>query len=140
MRAKILLTITLFSLLILSNLLHVQTSYGPAKLIFKPSINNSSKYTIIGNFGLTSTNFEMMRDNFVIQIFEDKPRCEYHNSIRIKHMFDGGLRVTGVRDVYGDEWGNECYRFIQHYVHFEFINSIKANSLSIYFETNIKNA
>ena len=112
MRAKILLIITLFSLLILSNLFHVQTSYRPAKLIFKPSINNSTKYTIIGNLGLTITNFEMIRDNFVFQIHDDQPLCEYPKSIGIDHMFDGGLRIAGVHDDYDDEWGKGCYRSI----------------------------
>lgn len=97
MRTKILPSI-LSSLLILTNSLFSQTSDRSTKLIFKPSIDDNTKYTTIGNIGLTITNFGTVGDGFVIQTPEDQPSCEYPKGSGIEHMFDGGLWVAGVRD------------------------------------------
>jgi len=96
MKTKVL--VVLFTIFSLSNLLFSQTSDRPTKPIFKPSIDDNTKFTTLGNIGLTVTNFGTIGDGFVIQIPEDQPSCEYPKGSGIEHMFDGGLWVGGIRD------------------------------------------
>ncbi|MDZ7264887.1 MAG: hypothetical protein ONB16_09910 [candidate division KSB1 bacterium] len=70
----------------------------PTKPIFKPSIDDNTKYTTIGNIGLTITNFGTFGDGFVIQTPVDQPSCEYPRGSGIEHLFDGGIWIGGIRD------------------------------------------
>lgn len=79
--------------LLFHSFLFSQTETRSGKLIFKPSIDDNTKYTNIGNIGLTITNFGSFGDGFVIQSPEDQPSCEYPLGSGIEHMFDGGLWV-----------------------------------------------
>ncbi len=97
MKIKI-LSLLLFSLILTPTLLLSQTLDRPTKPIFKPSVDDNTKYTTIGNIGLTITNFGTIGDGFVIQTPEDQPSCEYPRGSGIEHMFDGGLWVAGIRD------------------------------------------
>ena len=90
--------IAVFTLLLIPSFLLSQTSDRPTKPIFKSSIDDNTKYTTIGNIGLTITNFGTFGDGFVIQTPEDQPSCEYPKGSGIEHIFDGGLWFGGVRD------------------------------------------
>jgi len=70
-----------------------QQESRPAKPMFKPTVDDNTKYTTIGNIGLTVTNFGTFGDGFVIQSPTDQPSCEYPLSSKIEHIFDGGLWV-----------------------------------------------
>lgn len=70
----------------------------PTKPMFKASIDDNTKYTTIGNIGLTITNFGTFGDGFVIQTPIDQPSCEYPRGSGIEHLFDGGLWIGGIRD------------------------------------------
>jgi hypothetical protein len=86
-----------FTALLLPNFIVGQANDRSTKPIFKPSIDDNTKYTTIGNIGLTITNFGTIGDGFVIQTPEDQPSCEYPRGSGIEHIFDGGLWVAGVR-------------------------------------------
>ncbi len=55
--------------------------------------DDNSKYTNIGNIGLTVTNFGTYGHGFVL--WPDQPSCEYPLGSGIEHIFDGGLWVGG---------------------------------------------
>ena len=62
--------------------------------------DDNSKYTNIGNIGLTVTNFGTYGHGFVL--WPEQPSCEYPLGSGIEHLFDGGLMVGGfIRGVGG---------------------------------------
>ncbi|QQS38046.1 MAG: hypothetical protein IPM56_08945 [Ignavibacteriales bacterium] len=89
---KHLLTVLLCS----SFLLYAQTSGGNENKIFKTLDDDNSKFTNIGNLGLTLTNFGMYGHGF--SLWPDQPNCEYPLGSGIEHIFDGGLWIGGVKN------------------------------------------
>ncbi len=87
-----------FLMLLSSTTLLSQSDNRPSKLIFKPSIDDNTKFTNIGNIQLTVTNFGTLGDGFVIQTPEDQPSCVYPKDSGIEHMFDAGLWVGAIRE------------------------------------------
>jgi hypothetical protein len=61
--------------------------------------DDNSKYTNIGNIGITVTNFGSYGNGFTL--WPDQPSCEYPLGSGIEHIFDGGLWVGGFIDVPG---------------------------------------
>lgn len=62
--------------------------------------DDNSKYTNIGNIGITVTNFGTYGHGFVL--WPEQPSCEYPLGSGIEHLFDGGLYVGGfIRGVGG---------------------------------------
>jgi len=55
--------------------------------------DDNSKYTNVGNIGITVTNFGTYGNGFVL--WPDQPSCEYPLGSGIEHLFDGGLWVGG---------------------------------------------
>ena len=55
--------------------------------------DDNSKFTNIGNIGITVTNFGTIGNGFVL--WPDQPSCEYPLGSGIEHLFDGGLWVGG---------------------------------------------
>lgn len=122
----------LFTLLSFPILVSAQSDDRPEKLIFKPSIDDNTKYTAIGNIGLTITNFGTIGDGFVIQTPEDQPSCEYPSGSGIEHMFDGGLWVGGIRDdgtIMATTGAMDIPFLIDIASGFEFTNSADPNDL-----------
>lgn len=56
--------------------------------------DDNSKYTNVGNIGITVTNFGTYGHGFVLWS-DGQPSCEYPLGSRIEHLFDGGLWVGG---------------------------------------------
>lgn len=56
--------------------------------------DDNSKYTNVGNIGLTITNFGMIGHGFTL--WPRQPNCEYPKGSGIEHIFDGSLWVGGV--------------------------------------------
>ncbi|MGB5286983.1 MAG: hypothetical protein WBN42_00700, partial [Ignavibacteriaceae bacterium] len=62
--------------------------------------DDNSRYTNIGNIGITVTNFGTYGHGFVL--WPEQPSCEYPLGSGIEHLFDGGLYVGGfIRGVGG---------------------------------------
>ena len=62
--------------------------------------DDNSKYTNIGNIGITVTNFGTYGHGFVL--WPEQPSCQYPLGSGIEHLFDGGLYVGGfIRGVGG---------------------------------------
>lgn len=62
--------------------------------------DDNSKYTNIGNIGITITNFGTYGHGFVL--WPEQPSCQYPLGSGIEHLFDGGLFVGGfIRGVGG---------------------------------------
>ena len=59
----------------------------------KKSDDDNSKYTNIGNIGLTVTNFGTYGHGF--SLWPQQPSCEYPLGSGIEHIFDGGLWIGG---------------------------------------------
>ncbi len=97
MNKKLTLLVTL-AIVLIPGLMLGQTIERPTKPIFKASIDDNTKYTTIGNIGLTITNFGTFGDGFVIQTPVDQPSCEYPRGSGIEHLFDGGLWIGGIRE------------------------------------------
>ncbi|MDZ7261494.1 MAG: hypothetical protein ONB05_05245 [candidate division KSB1 bacterium] len=94
---KILIAKELFVLIFIFNSpAYLQPTHSE-KGFRKPTIDDDTKYTNIGNIGLTITNFGTIGDGFVIQRPIDQPSCEYPLGSGIEHLFDGGLWVGGKR-------------------------------------------
>jgi hypothetical protein len=55
--------------------------------------DDESKYTNVGNIGITITNYGVFGDYFREQNPVDQPSCIYPRGSGIEHMFDGGLWV-----------------------------------------------
>jgi hypothetical protein len=56
-------------------------------------LDDESKYTNIGNIGLTLTNFGTYGNGFAF--WPDQPSCEFPLGSGIEHIFDGGLWIGG---------------------------------------------
>ena len=61
--------------------------------LYKTTDDDNSKYTDIGNIGLTVTNFGTYGNGFIL--WPDQPSCEFPLGSGIEHIFDGGLWVGG---------------------------------------------
>ena len=59
----------------------------------KISADDDSKFTNVGNIGLTITNFGTYGHGF--SKWPEQPSCEYPIGSGIEHLFDGGLWVGG---------------------------------------------
>lgn len=57
--------------------------------------DDNSKYTNVGNIGITVTNFGTYGHGFVL--WPEQPSCEFPLGSGIEHIFDGGLWVGGYR-------------------------------------------
>lgn len=55
-----------------------------------------SKYTNVGNIGLTVTNIGTIGHGFTL--WPGQPSCEYPKGSGIEHLFDGGLWIGGVKN------------------------------------------
>lgn len=55
--------------------------------------DDNSKYTNVGNIGLTVTNFGTYGHGF--SLWPEQPSCEYPLGSGIEHIFDGGLYIGG---------------------------------------------
>jgi len=55
--------------------------------------DDNSKFTNVGNIGLTVTNFGTYGNGFVL--WPEQPSCEYPLGSGIEHIFDGGLWIGG---------------------------------------------
>ncbi|HCY77367.1 MAG TPA: hypothetical protein DHV28_15730 [Ignavibacteriales bacterium] len=63
-------------------------------ILQKPMDDDNSKYTTVGNIGLTLTNFGTYGNGF--SLWPDQPSCEYPRGSGIEHIFDGGLWIGGI--------------------------------------------
>ncbi len=66
---------------------------GDDKKLGKVLNDDNSKYTNVGNIGLTLTNFGMYGNGFAL--WPQQPSCEYPLGSGIEHIFDGSLWVGG---------------------------------------------
>jgi hypothetical protein len=57
------------------------------------SADDDTKYTNVGNIGISFTNYGVFGDAFVQQSPIDQPSCEYPRGSGNEHMFDGGIWV-----------------------------------------------
>lgn len=78
----------IFLIIILSSFVAAQQN--PAKL-FKTLDDDNSKFTNVGNIGLTVTNFGTYGHGFTL--WPRQPSCEYPIGSGIEHIFDGGLWI-----------------------------------------------
>lgn len=62
-------------------------------ILTKPTDDDNSKFTTVGNIGLTITNFGTYGHGF--SLWPDQPSCEYPKGSGIEHLFDGGLWIGG---------------------------------------------
>ena len=67
--------------------------WAVAQSLLKPTVDDNSKYTNIGNIGLTISNYGTIGDGFIKQVPVDHPSCEYPKGSGIEHLFGGGLWV-----------------------------------------------
>lgn len=63
-------------------------------ILQKPTDDDNSKFTNVGNIGLTITNFGTYGHGF--SLWPDQPSCEYPKGSGIEHVFDGGLWIGGI--------------------------------------------
>ena len=75
---------------------------GDDKKFRKILDDDNSKFTNVGNIGLTVTNFGTYGHGFTQ--WPDQPSCEYPLGSGIEHLFDGGLWIGGF--ISNDEQGN----------------------------------
>ncbi|HED05928.1 MAG TPA: hypothetical protein ENI61_04505 [Ignavibacteria bacterium] len=87
----------LFSLLFLFSFLLLSFNSlpegGSGKKLGKKLDDDNSKYTNVGNIGLTVTNFGTYGNGF--SLWPEQPSCEYPLGSGIEHIFDGGLWIGG---------------------------------------------
>ncbi len=86
-------------LLILSTFVLGQSQVREIK---KQLDDDNSKYTNVGNIGLTVTNFGTYGNGFAL--WPEQPSCEYPLGSGIEHIYDGGLWVGGF--IANDSLGN----------------------------------
>ncbi len=70
-----------------------QNSQDDDKKLGKRLDDDNSKYTNVGNFGLTVTNFGTYGHGFTL--WPEQPSAEYPLGSGIEHIFDGGLYIGG---------------------------------------------
>lgn len=80
----------LLSLLLLSGLVFAQSNLQKFNKVLD---DDNSKFTNIGNIGLTVTNFGTYGHGF--SLWPEQPSCEYPLGSGIEHIFDGGLWIGG---------------------------------------------
>ena len=83
----------LLSLIIISAFSFSFYSGDGGNKLNKTMDDDSSKYTNVGNIGLTVTNFGMYGNGFAL--WPQQPSCEYPLGSGIEHIFDGSLWVGG---------------------------------------------
>ncbi len=84
-----------FSIILLSILITFTVrSQEHQNILQKPADDDNSKYTNVGNIGLTVTNFGTYGHGF--SFWPDQPSCEYPKGSGIEHIFDGGLWIGGI--------------------------------------------
>ncbi len=66
---------------------------GDGNKLNKTTDDDNSKYTDVGNIGLTVTNFGMYGNGFAL--WPQQPSCEYPLGSGIEHIFDGSIWVGG---------------------------------------------
>ncbi len=66
---------------------------GGDKSLKKTLDDDNSKFTNVGNIGLTVTNFGMYGNGFAL--WPQQPSCEYPLGSGIEHIFDGSLWIGG---------------------------------------------
>jgi hypothetical protein len=66
---------------------------GDGNKLNKTTDDDNSKYTNVGNIGLTVTNFGMYGNGFAL--WPQQPSCEYPLGSGIEHIFDGSLWIGG---------------------------------------------
>jgi hypothetical protein len=64
--------------------------------ILKPSIDDNSKYTNIGNMSLTVSNFGMFGHGF--KLWPQQPSCQYPKGSGIEHLWGAGLWVGAMKN------------------------------------------
>lgn len=96
MKAKY-LPVFVFSFLFILNL-----SAQDNKKLYKTTDDDNSKYSNVGNIGLTITNFGTYGHGF--SKWPDQPSCEYPIGSGIEHIFDGGIWIGGY--ISSDSLGN----------------------------------
>ncbi len=82
------LLIILFSL---SSIIFIYA--GDGNKLNKTTDDDNSKYTNVGNIGLTVTNFGMYGNGFAL--WPQQPSCEYPLGSGIEHIFDGSVWIGG---------------------------------------------
>ena len=81
----------IITLLILQTFVSLQAQQG--NTFYKPTDDDNSKYTDVGNIGITITNFGTYGHGF--SLWPEQPSCEYPKGSGIEHIYDGGLWVGG---------------------------------------------
>ncbi len=74
-------------------LLSFTLSPGDEKKFLKILDDDNSKFTNVGNIGLTVTNFGTYGHGF--SLWPQQPNCEFPLGSGIEHIFDGGLYIGG---------------------------------------------
>lgn len=64
-----------------------------AQSLEKPQVDDMSKFTSVGNIGITVSNYGTFGDGLATQTPVDQPSCEYPKGSGIEHLFGGGLWV-----------------------------------------------
>jgi len=85
---------TFFILLFLISLSISVIAQENQTILAKMMDDDNSKFTSIGNIGLTLTNFGTYGHGF--SLWPDQPSCEYPKGSGIEHVFDGGLWIGGI--------------------------------------------
>ncbi len=57
------------------------------------AVDDSSKFTTVGNINLTISNYGTFGDGFQVQFPNDQPSCEYPTGSHVEHLFVGGLWI-----------------------------------------------
>lgn len=89
----------LFFLIMPALTLFAQQKAGNNNRLMK---DDNSKFTNIGNIGITITNFGTYGHGF--SLWPNQPSCEYPKGSGIEHIFDGGLWIGGFKA--NDSLGN----------------------------------
>lgn len=83
----------LFLATLMASISFAQSYQQKQNKINKVLTDDNSKYTNIGNIGLTVTNFGTYGNGFAL--WPEQPSCEFPLGSGIEHIFDGGLWVGG---------------------------------------------
>lgn len=60
------------------------------------AVDDNSKYSSVGNIGITVSNWGVFGDGFAGQNPVDQPSCEYPRGSGIEHIFEGGIWVGAI--------------------------------------------